>query len=297
MTVIGISLFSILKAPATKSSPAIVQFADETVIRANTNGFIEELLVRDGDEVKQGQVLIRLSNPKLANEVVELERLADEALTQSRIFQQQNELAQAMAETRKNEELNKQLAEKSQEANGLNVLAPFDGFVFQRNMGNRLGSFAKRGDPLLTIAHRETKEIVVSIDQRDLESIEGNEGKILRVAMPGLMLFESKLVRVNPRASDIPTHPSLCAQAGGPLPVRPIVGNPDQQEKSRMELISPRFNAFLELDSSTSSRLHAGQRGRAFYSTRGQSLGSYVYLGVRNWLEHKIDLATQSAAF
>lgn len=297
VALLGIMLFSVLKAPATKSSPAIVQFADETVVRAKVNGFVEQLLVQDGDQVQQGQVLLKLSNPELVNAVLELERLADESLTQSRIYKQQNELSQAMAEIKKYEELNAQLAEKREEATGLSIVAPLDGFVFQRNLGNQLGNFAERGDAILTIGQRQTKEIVVSIDESDLSSVEGNEGELLRVAIPGLRIFESRLARVNPRASDIPSHPSLCAHAGGPLPVQPIVGDPNSDTDSSLELVSPRFNVILELDPETSNQLHSGQRGRAFYSTCEQSLGSYFYLAAQDWLERKIELATQSATF
>ena len=85
LALLGVFLFSILKAPAHKSAPAIVQFADETFLRADADGFIKEVLVKDGDEVTKGQVLLVLDNPQLANEVVEIERFAAEALTQSRI--------------------------------------------------------------------------------------------------------------------------------------------------------------------------------------------------------------------
>ncbi|MFK7769219.1 MAG: HlyD family efflux transporter periplasmic adaptor subunit [Mariniblastus sp.] len=296
VALVGGSLFSVLKAPATKSAPAIVQFADETLLRADANGFISELLVNSGDAVKKGDVLIRLDNPKLANEVVEIERLANEALIQSRIYKKQKELSLSLAELEKHEELKEQLEEKRQEAGGLNLVAPFDGFVFQRNLENQLGSFAKRGDPLLTIAQQQTKEVVVSIDQRDLESIKGNEGNYLRVAIPGATLFKSKMIRVNPRASTTPTHPSLCAQAGGPLTVRPAAGKEDSDEAA-VELLTPRFNVVLELESELSSSLRSGQRGRAFFSTCQQSLGSYFYLAAADWLENKIEIATQTAVF
>lgn len=296
MGLICFSLFSFLKAPATKSSPAIVQFADETVVRARASGFITELDVVDGESVKKGQVLVQLTNPNLANEVVELERLVVESLTQSRIYRKQKELAQSMAELKKHKELKAQLAEKRDEAAGLRLTAPFDGFVFKRNLANQIGKFAERGDGILTIAQRQSKEIVVSIDQRDLESIKGNEGEMLRVVLPGLPLFKSKLVRVNPQASDMPTHPSLCAQAGGPLPVKPITDESVDSE-SGVQLIAPRFNVFIELDAATSNRLHSGQRGRVFYSTCEQSLGSYIFLAAQEWLENKIELATQSAVF
>ena len=291
------SLFSVLKAPATKSAPAIVQFADETILRADANGFIGELLVKDGDQVKKGDLLIKLDNPELANEVLEIERLANEALIQSRIYKNQKELSLSLAELEKHQELKEQLAEKHEEANGLRLIAPFDGFVFERNLENQIGNFAKRGDPLLTIAQKQTKEVVVSIDQRDLESIKGNEGELLRVAFRGSPLFKSKLIRVNPRASQTPTHPSLCAQAGGPLTVRPAPATDSSSNEPAVELLSPRFNVVLELDQSLSSQLHSGQRGRAFFSTCETSLGSYFILAASDWLENKIEIATQTAVF
>jgi len=290
-----ICMFSILKAPACKSAPAIVQFADETLLRADADGFIKELLVKDGEAVTKGQRLIVLDNPNLANEVVELERFADEALTQSRIYKKQDELSLSLAELEKHESYKEQLDEKRQQAAGLVIEAPFDGFVFQRGIENQLGNFANRGDPLLSIAQRETKEVVVSIDQRDLESIEGSEGTKLRVCFPGLNVFESELCRIDPRASESPTHPSLCAQAGGPLAVMPVAS--DNPDEAKVELLSPRFNAFLDLDKTSSRQLHSGQRGRAFFSTKRQSLGSYFYLAACDWLKNKIDVATQTAVF
>lgn len=290
-------MFSILKAPACKSAPAIVQFADETLLRADANGFISELLVADGEAVTKGQRLIVLENPKLANEVVEISRFADEALTQSRIYQKQPDgLALAVAEQKKYEEFKTQLEEKKKQAAGLIIEAPFDGFVFQRGLENQIGNFARRGDLLLTIAQRETKEVVVSIDQRDLKSIEGSEGSVMRVAFPGQTVFRTKLGRIDPTASETPLHPSLCAQAGGPLAVRPVAAqSPD--DESKVMLLGPRFNAFLTLDEESSNNLHSGQRGRAFFSTKRQSLGAYCYLAAQDWLKEKIDIATQTAAF
>lgn len=296
LAVLGVCLFSILKAPAYKSAPAIVQFADETLLRPDADGFIKELLVKDGDEVTKGQVLLILDNPNLANEVVEIERFAAEALTQSRIYKKEEELALSLAELKKHEELKQQIEEKKKQAAGLQVVAPFDGFVFQRGIENQIGSFAHRGDPLLSIAQRQTKEVVVSIDQRDLESIEGSEGEQLRVVFPGQSVFATTLFRIDPRASQTPLHPSLCAQAGGPLAVRPKASGQEDQEAS-VELLTPRFNAFLSIDQSNSSELHSGQRGRAFFSTKRQSLGSYFYLAACDWLENKIELATQTAVF
>ncbi len=293
---IGLSLFSFLKAPASKSAPAIVQFSDEQILRANADGFIRKILVENGQAVEKDQELVVLENKQLALEVRELEALAKEALIESRIHSQNDELALSQAAVEKYEGLLSQLDEQRQQLEGLTLRAPFAGFVYQRNLQDLLGSYAQRGDSLLSIAHADTKEVVVSIDQRDLESINGNEGKRLRVAFPGMKVFDSELLRIDPKASTAPQLPSLCANAGGPLPVKPVAAS-SQNEESRFELLVPRFTAELRLDREFGEQLQSGQRGRAFFETNRQSLGSYLFIAASEWLEHKIDLATQSAAF
>jgi len=110
-----------------------------------------------------------------------------------------------------------------------------------------------------------------------------------------MVLFSSADWKIDPRASQTPLHPSLCAQAGGPLPVRPVSSQDDQE--AEVELLTPRFNAFLNLEQTVGSKLHSGQRGRAFFSAKRQSLGSYFYLAACDWLKDKIEIATQTAAF
>ena len=63
---IGLSLFSILKAPASKSAPAIVQFSDEQILRANADGFVRKILVENGQAVEKNQELVVLENQQLA---------------------------------------------------------------------------------------------------------------------------------------------------------------------------------------------------------------------------------------
>ncbi|MEM7784171.1 MAG: efflux RND transporter periplasmic adaptor subunit, partial [Planctomycetota bacterium] len=286
--------FFLLKAPATKSAPAIVQFSEETSLRAGADGFISEILVADGDPVTQGQTLIVLSNPELSNEVVELERLVKESRIKERILRDQGELAAALAEENKNEELMEQAKEKREQASGLTVVAPFDGFVFRRRLNNQLGNFAKRGDPLITIAQQSTKEVVVSVDQSDFESLKGSEGSEFRICISGMPVFHSKLQHVNPTATQHISFPSLCAHVGGALDVQQI-SNPD--DDSQYELLNPRFDVVLCVDNSVGENLESGQRGRAIFSARKQSLGSYLYLAACDWFQKKIEQAIQTAPF
>ncbi len=297
VSVVLFSLFYVIKAPATKSAAAIVQFKDETLIRAESEGFIDRINVSDGDAVTKGQTLIVLTNPQIDLEIEKLQHESEAAKVKSRKFQQEGELAMHQAEMEKLAGLRKQLAEKRAQANALRVTAPFDGFVFHRDLSSKKGSFAKLGDTLLSMAEQKTKEVVVAIEQRDWESLKGKSGNAMRVAMKSLPVFQATINRIDGRASDVPKHPSLCANAGGPLPIKSVTADSKQNQDANFLLLTPHFNVDLELSPEVSSRLMSGQRGRAFFATKSESLGQYMFVAVEQWLKEKIEMATQTATF
>lgn len=283
--------FWLVRAPATKSAPAIVKFANEEVIRADADGFIQRIHVVDGQQVSVGQVLMELDNPALANEVFELERRLDEAQIQTRIFRNQKEQSLAQAETQKCEQLKKQLDEKREQADGLRVVAPFDGFIFKRGLENRIGNFVSRGDALMNAAKRSRKEVVVSIDQRDFDAMSWQQGDELKILFPGQRLSFATLSSIDPRATSTPQEPSLCAAMGGPLSVKHRVS---EGNEFPYELLHPRFRVTLQPEVETSRRLFAGQRGRVFFLTTDQSIGTYFLSAAHDWLTTKLEIAIES---
>ena len=289
--VVAALLFFVLGAPATKSAPAIVQFSNETILRADSPGFINEILVESGADVKEGDLLVRLRNQELLDEVTVLSCSVEESRIQVRIHQQSDELGLATVEEERLAGLEEQLEKKTKMAQSLEIRAPFDGFVFQRKLQNMHGQFVEQGDPVLNVAQHRSKEVIVSIDQRDLDSVKENQGQEIRVMISGMPVFRSRFTRVNPRATTATTHPSLCAFAGGQLPVKPAAS--ESADGPSFELLSPRFSAELSLEDDISKSLHSGQRGLAFFKTGRQSMGSYLYLASCDWLRNKIELAMQ----
>ncbi len=291
-----LSLFYLLQAPATKSAPAIVQYKDETLVRAEVDGFIEDILVHDGQSVAKGQTLMVLRNPEIDIEICRLQNEADAAKIKARVYEQDSEISMSLAESEKYEGILKQLAEKNNQAKSLNVVAPFDGFVFQRNLDSKIGSFVKRGDNLLNMAQEQSKEIVVTIDQREWESLKGKLGTSMRVVMNSVSVFSSKVEHIDARASDVPSHLSLCAVAGGPLAIKQ--GSRSESGRDpQYKLLTPHFTVDLQLSREVSEKLNAGQRGRAFFAAERQSLGGYFFVVAEDWLKKKLQRAIHSAAF
>ena len=284
--------FYVFQAPATKSAPAIVQLCNESIIRSDASGFVKAIHVAEGQAVAQGDLLLELENPKLANELVELNRLQDEAKIQSRIYQQQGNQAMRQAENQRAYRLKAQIFEKRSAAEALNVLATCDGVVVQRALQNRMGSFVERGDELLTVATLVDKEVVVSVDQSEYDAAVWSPGKQLRLMFPGRPVVQATLVSINPRASQTPTFPSLTATMGGSLPVRPVSSSNPASSETDFELLSPRFDVTVSVPDIFGKEIFAGQRGQAYFESTEQSLASYLYLAACYWLESKVEMAT-----
>jgi len=288
LAVILSGLFTWLRAPAIKSAPAIVQFAEETPIRSATDGFIDQICV------SSGQVLAVLSNRELEFEILSLEQDVAASRIQERIHQQRGELALVQAEQERLQGYQQQLKELRQQYSGLTIRAPFDGFVFARGLASKPGSFAKLGTTLMTIARKQTKEIVVAVEQQSWESLKGKTGFEMRVAFPSNKLITAEVARIDPKASDKLRLEELSVTAGGPLSVKRVT---EPREESSTRLLTPHFYVDLELSSEESVRLFAGQRGRAFYRTNDQSMGNYLMVQIDNWVREKIEIATRTATF
>ena len=284
--------FYVFQAPATKSAPAIVQLCNESIIRSDASGFVTAIHVVEGQTVAKGDLLMELKNPQLANELVELTRLQDEAKIQSRIYQQQGNQAMVQAENKRAFRFAAQIVEKQSAAEGLRVSANCDGVIVQRALQNLMGSFVERGDELLTVATLVNKEVVVSVDQSEYDAAVWSQGKQLRLMFPGRPVVNATLVSVNPRASQSPTFPSLTAAMGGSLPVRPVSSSNSEASDNKFELLSPRFDVTVSVPQGFGQEIFAGQRGQAYFESTEQSLASYLYLAACHWLESKVEMAT-----
>ncbi len=290
---LGLLAFFGLQAPAMTTAPAIVQFKDEQILRAGADGFIQNLLVVDGQSVAKGAVLLQIQNPDLCNELETLKKSVESARIQARIHQQQGELSLQQAELSRIESIQKQILEKQSQVDQLQVVAPFDGMVFQRGLSNRIGDFVKQGDELMSFADPSQKEVLVSIDQEQIKSVKNRVSPKVRFLFAGAKRMSSKIDSIEPRATDVPVHSSMTAAMGGSLPVRPAANNESQNDEFR--LISPRFTARSNLSKNISRRLAAGQRGRAFIEGRQISVGGFLVLQCRNWIRSKLQTATQGS--
>ena len=191
LLVIGLGLFLTFYTPMYRVKAAFA-FAplEERTIAAPFEGQIEDVLVRPGDLVKAGDVLLQMRTDELETQLFEararvLEK-KQEADRLRREWQQRRassgEVQQAErqmeAEQFRVQHLEKQLAKAT-------VRAAIDGEVLAGDLRHKIGAPVKLGEELFTIADRSRLRAQLAVPERDIQDLYvGQTGKLRTNALP-----------------------------------------------------------------------------------------------------------------
>ncbi len=296
--------FRTIPSPSQFTAPIVIEFANQTIARANTPGLLSEVLVEEGMWVRQGELIARLTNPELRTELKILESEIASSTVLSNRYLQQNLIAKSQIETEKrNAMLAKREALLSQIAY-LDVVATGDGYVIGSGLTSRIGTYLNRGDKILEIADTTQVRAIAMIGQNDSHWLRGkseSSGWIELDGRPGLPLHGSLTQSVF-RSQDHVPHAALAAPFGGPLTVvnrASMEGTKSADfaprtamdttltlhgglvEKSTtsasdFKLVSPRSQVELLIHTPQTHQLYPGQTGVVHFYERRQSLGNYL---------------------
>ena len=276
--------------PAAVHAPAFVEYAPLTVIRAASNGFVEEIFVSGGQSVKEGQVLAVLQNRELQVQLADVELRIEQSRIRSRQHQGGTEIAMLQAEAAARDAMEKQRDELRREVDGLTIRAPRPGMIVGRNLASLRGMYAEKGTQLLEIGNEEHKELRLSVAQDDIDRFADRAGQQIHVRLPGQESFSCSLTSISPSASVESPHPALCAPFGGPLTVcrRAAPADPaSSTDDAQHELIEPRFTGTVRLERHHGQRLRAGQVGVVTFHDGRETIGAHIHRMVSDWVKRR----------
>ena len=187
--------------PVTATGQAHLDPLVQRVISAPIDGYLKEVKVRPGDQVRAGQLLAEFDDGNL---------LIDKRRLDAEVLQQQNALADAMVKADRTQvaihsanldEVNAQKDLVEQEIGLTKLTAPFDGTVVKGELTRLLGTPFKRSDALFTLAQGTLLRVVVDVGERDIEDIKvGQSGKLVLSARPSDHLG-IRIARISPVAT------------------------------------------------------------------------------------------------
>ena len=263
--------------PVTNAAPGVVEYAPLEVVRASTSGFVDQILVEDGEVVTAGTPLVVMNNDELQLEIASLRLEIEKSQQRIRRLRNQQQMAAVDSEQSQRRSLHTQLAERLEQREQLSIVAPADGRVVRRQLPSLLGTYLEEGDVILSLGDEGRKELRISLAQSDVEQLRKRTHSAATARLPGADVIACQLDRITPRATRQAPHESLYAINGGALSIQPSARSNDSESSLRFQLLTPRFDAIATLNEKQSRSLRAGQRCELVLSGGQPSIGTYLW--------------------
>ncbi len=156
-------------------APARVEGEGQRIIAAPVDGFIQTALLRPGETVSAGQLLLTLDDrdlalerDKVAAEIAQLDKLYGEALSK-------DDAAPIVIARSKLEQARAQLGLVLGQLERAQVKAPFDGVLLSGDLTQSVGMPVKRGQELMTVAPDRSFRIVAEVDEQDVGALRNGQ--------------------------------------------------------------------------------------------------------------------------
>lgn len=250
--------------------PVVLRAVDLTPVRAEVSGRILEITAATGQKVSQGQMLAKLTNPRLEAAVkaaalrVERARLEVSQAVGSgaAAAYQQAKTALAQAETA--------LAEAKRQAALLEIRAPAEGVILTPDLARLASGSQRAGDLLCDLAPPGKVEVYFPLSQRQARHIHAGQRAEVRLrAQPGAT-HSGRITEDarTPPAEKLP--PNLAATLGGDIAAQP-------DERGSLMPLEVTYGVLVQLDD-PSHALRPGMTGT------GRLHGDTVPLASHLWM-------------
>jgi putative peptide zinc metalloprotease protein len=267
-----------LPVPSAVSVPGVVRYDPESLVRSRVSGLVTQLHVRDGAIVRQGDLLVELENRELSTRLQQLQLTQQQGEIQLRQATDKHDAGLRQVIEENQNALRKQIAQLSQQVEGLRVTAPHSGRIVARGLEAKLGSHVQEGDSILLVAAETDKEIIALIDQHAIAQVRPLVGTSTPIRTASWEVTSGVLQRIEPRADNRLWEPSLAATEGGSLAVRTAEGDEDHEA---VRLIEPHFRGRIALPADVAERLPAGIRVRADFGYRREAIAARLSRSIR----------------
>ena len=234
-------------------------------LRSKVAGKVSQILVREGDSVKAGEVLAVLENPEVeANSAVLLQELT---LVRSNLRTNQflNDLERSAQAGRDQLRFQTELIVARERKNALQIRAPFDATVTTAAVEQKLGEFLHAGNEFCQIVDRGTVRARILVRDWDLAEVKPGAPVHLKALAFPFRTYTGKVAQILPAAS-----------------VDRPVSQPDKVERMGHELTNY-FALVVDLPNADGS-LREGMTGTAKISGRHRPIAWQVTRSVWRWI-------------
>ena len=277
--------------PSAVMAPGVFEPADRAAVRTLEDGFIDKALVREGEQVRAGDILFVLRNIAVESEL-ESARLALERARLNELRAATRSPIEEQAASERVEALSRRVTRLESRVGSLVIRAPIDGrFVAlgaaQAGSETVLGRFLRGGTLLGLVMTPDRLEIRAEISdrQRALVFEEGDDdaiGSSVGIRVQGLegRTLAGRITRIAPAASATVSNTQLTTRAGGEILLDPN----DPSGERTLYRYAP---VIIEPEGATTG-LMPGQRVTVRIARPDEPIGVQVWRRIRRMLDARL---------
>jgi putative peptide zinc metalloprotease protein len=226
----------------TTRADGVVWVPDQARVFAETEGFVEQLLVSSGDQVEPGDVLVEMRNPVLLAQLAVLEARRRELLAR-RWSEQFNEQVKAQISSSELETIEYELESLREQAEGLVVKSHVSGTVVLLAESGLDGIYLRQGQLLGYVSKKDRLIVRAVVSQSDIGLLRRNVDSVeVRLVENLGHRIDARIIRETPAASlELPSA-ALGTFGGGNIAVDSLT-----QEANTRKALKKLFQVDLEL--------------------------------------------------
>lgn len=215
------AVLTLLPVPFRTRTEGIVWIPEEAFVRAQVDGFVEQVVAVSGSTVHPGDLLVVCSDPAVQADVKVLEAQVQEIKARVR-EQLVDNLVKAKMLEEEQRYIEERLSRVRERQSELEIKSQVAGTFIIPKAGDLSGRFVKRGDVLAHVVDLTTMTVRTIVEQGDIDlirhqtqAVEVRLSERLAAPMPAM------ITRLVPAASDELPSLALGSEGGGQVPLDP----------------------------------------------------------------------------
>ena len=220
--VIVVAMLFLIPVPLNTMAEGVVWMPEHSYVRAGSNGFIQDILVKDGENVKKGDVLIVTDDPLMQAQLKLLEankkelKVKYDALMQEDIVESEITLDEINVLDGKIEHLKEQISE-------MTITSPVDGVFIIPESKDLHGHYLKQGDPIAYVIDFNDVSVRAVVPQNSIGMVRKHTRDV-ELRLDGIMnkRISSSIEREIPAATYRLPSKALGQDGGGKIQTDPF---------------------------------------------------------------------------
>ena len=186
-------LCCVIKVPYRITGNFVIEAENQTQISALRDGTLQEVFIREGDQVEAGEILAKLDDIDLRLQQAELNADHARAKAQMEAAMSIGEFAQARIAEAEVSSIEAQLEWTEINIQAGQIFASSSGILLaDEELSRRIGSPIRKGEVLLVLALPQSWQAVIEIDEAEINHLPQNSrGEIAFVSRPSESLEDS----------------------------------------------------------------------------------------------------------